>query len=162
MLNRAKFLVLAATGATFVGSPAFAEDFEVQMLNRGAEGEAMVFEPAFLNVAPGDTVTFVPTDRSHNVETILGMIPEGAEAVKGKINEEVTVTFEEPGVYGYKCLPHYALGMVALIQVGDEPPNLDESLEVRHPGKAGQRMAILFENVGAEDAEDNGDEAATN
>lgn len=154
-------LFLGATGAIVIGSSAFAAEHEVKMLNRGAEGENMVFEPAFLHVAPGDTVTFVPTDRSHNVETILGMIPEGAEAVKGKINEEVTITFDAPGVYGFKCLPHYALGMVALIQVGDETPNLDQALQVRHPGKAGQRMAILFENVDSA-ADDDDDAAALN
>jgi len=32
----------------------------------------MVFEPALLKNAPGDTVTFVPTDKSHNAESIKG------------------------------------------------------------------------------------------
>ena len=117
------------------------------MLSTGSDGEMMVFEPAFLKVEPGDTVTFVPTDKSHNSETILGMIPEGAEAWKGKINEEVSVTLEKPGVYGFKCVPHYAMGMVGLIQVGDEVPNLDQALEVKNPGRAGVRMAVLFEEV---------------
>ena len=138
MFARSRSILLAAVGAAILATPALAEDYEVQMLNRGPEGEPMVFEPAFLKVQPGDTVTFLATDRSHN-----------AEAVKGKINEEITITFDAPGVYGFKCLPHYALGMVALVQVGDETPNLDASLEVRHPGKAGQRMAELFENVEA-------------
>ena len=46
-----------------------AADFEVKMLNKGAEG-AMVFEPAGLKIAPGDTVTFIPTDKGHNAEAI--------------------------------------------------------------------------------------------
>ena len=122
-------------------------EHQVQMLNTGADGEMMVFDPAFLKVEPGATVTFVPTDRSHNSETILGMIPEGAEAWKGKINQEVSVTLTQPGIYGYKCTPHYAMGMVGLIQVGDELPNLDAALETQHPGRAGARMALLFEQV---------------
>ena len=129
-----------------------AAEHEVKMLNQGPDGELMVFEPAFLKVEPGDTVNFVPTDKSHNAETILGMAPEGAEAFKGRINKEISVTLTEEGVYGVKCMPHYAMGMVALIQVGDEVPNLDQALAVSNPGKAGQRMALLFEQVEAGDA----------
>ena len=47
------------------GGEAAAEIFEIQMLNKGAEG-TMVFEPAFVKAAPGDVIRFVPTDRSHN------------------------------------------------------------------------------------------------
>ena len=38
--------------------------------------------------------------------------------------------------------------MVGLIQVGDETPNLDDAMEIGHPGQAAARMALLFENVG--------------
>jgi plastocyanin len=41
--------------------PALAADHQVQMSNKDSEGRAMQFEPAFLKVAPGDTVTFVVT-----------------------------------------------------------------------------------------------------
>ena len=43
--------------------PVVAADHEVQMLNKGEKG-AMVFQPALIRVAPGDTVTFFPTDKS--------------------------------------------------------------------------------------------------
>ena len=56
----------------------------------------MVFEPALSKVAVGDTVTFIPTDKGHNAETIPGMMPEGAKAFKGKINQEIAVTFDAP------------------------------------------------------------------
>ena len=39
----------------------------------------------------------------------------------GKVNQEIAVTLTEPGLYGVKCLPHYAMGMVMLIQVGEAP-----------------------------------------
>ena len=42
-------------------STAFAAEYEVKMLNNGTEG-MMVFEPAVLKVAVGDTVKFVATD----------------------------------------------------------------------------------------------------
>jgi pseudoazurin len=140
--------ILAASLA-FAGA-AFAAEHQVQMLNKGSDGELMVFEPAFLKVAPGDTVTFVPTDKSHNAESILGAIPEGAEAFKGKINQEVTVTMDAPGLHAVKCTPHYPLGMVALIQVGDDASNLDEVSAAKYPGKAATRMALLLENVQAQ------------
>lgn len=141
---RLAFATLALIGS--VGMAAAAEH-EVHMLNKGSDGEVMVFEPAFLKIEPGDTVKFIPTDKSHNSESIATMIPEGAEGWKGKINEEITVTLTEPGVYGYKCTPHYPMGMIGLIQVGDETPNLEAATAVQQPGKAKAWMTALFENL---------------
>ena len=118
-----------------------AADHEIHMLNKGADG-AMVFEPGGLKVAPGDTVTFVPTDKSHNAESIPEMMPAGAEPFLGKMNEQVDVTFKEAGVYGIKCKPHYGMGMVALVVVG-EPTNLEAAAAAKHPGKAKQVFADL-------------------
>ena len=120
-------------------APVSAADFEVKMLNKGADG-AMVFEPSALKIAPGDTVTFLPTDKSHNAETIPGLLPDGATAFKGKMNESVTVTFDVPGAYAIKCAPHVGMGMVALVVVGDAPANLDVIKEAKLPKKARDRM----------------------
>ena len=120
--------MMAAAGA------AQAAEHEVQMLNKGEKG-AMVFEPDFVQAAPGDTIRFVPTDRTHNAETVKGMVPDGAKAFKSKVNEDFSVTLTEEGVYGVKCTPHYAMGMVMLVVVG-EPANLEEAKAVKHPGKA--------------------------
>ena len=122
-----------------------AETFEVRMLNKGEEG-AMVFEPAFVKAQPGDVVKFVPVDKGHNVEAIGGMLPEGVEGFKTKFNEEFDLTVEAEGVYGVKCTPHYAMGMVALIQVG-APVNLDAAAAVAQKGKAKARMADLIARV---------------
>lgn len=81
-----------------------AAEHEVKMRNKGAEG-MMVFEPAVLKIAPGDTVHFKATDKSHNVESVPGMLPDSAEPFVGKMNEDLTVTFAEPEVYGYRCKP---------------------------------------------------------
>ncbi len=110
-----------ATGLAFaalMSSAAFAETFEVQMLNKESDNERMVFEPAFVQAAPGDTVRFLATDKGHNAETIDGMIPDGAESFSGKINEEFEVTLDAQGVYGIMCKPHYAMGMVLTVAVG--------------------------------------------
>jgi pseudoazurin len=138
-------LFAAAVGLTTLASTAaLAADHEVQMLNRDSEGRVMQFEPAFLRVEPGDTITFVATDRGHNSEALEGGVPEGAELWKGSINEEVVVTLTEPGLYAYKCTPHFAMGMVGLIQVGDDTSNLEAVQSVNTPGRAGDRMAELL------------------
>jgi pseudoazurin len=134
--------VLALGAAIAFAGAAGAEEFEVRMLNKGEKG-AMVFEPAFVSAAPGDTIRFVPTDKGHNVETIKGMLPAGAEPFKSKFNEELTVTLQQQGIYGVKCAPHYAMGMVALIEVG-EPTNLEEAQAVKQSGKAKAAFAELF------------------
>ena len=100
-------------------APAAAKEWQVKMLNKGSDGKLMVFEPAFLKVAPGDTVKFLATQKGHNAETVAGMTPAGGPVFKGKINEEIVVRFTQQGVYGYKCLPHVGMGMVGVIQVGN-------------------------------------------
>jgi len=129
--------------AMAVASPAAAKDVQVKMLNKGANG-AMVFEPALVKVAPGDTVTFVATDKGHNAEIISGMIPAGAAPFKGKMNQNLTVKFSKPGVYGYKCLPHYGMGMVGAVIVGNPGANAAQAKAVSHPGKAKTVMASLI------------------
>jgi pseudoazurin len=135
--------VTIATLALSAGS-AMAANFEVLMLNKGTDGKTMGFSPSFLQVEPGDTVTFIPIDKGHNAETILDMIPETAATWKGKVDEEFTVTLDVPGLYGFKCYPHFAMGMVGLIQVGNDRSNLTGLMNVRLPGKAQARMMELF------------------
>ena len=138
MMTTAVVLMTMAGGA-------LAAEVEVKMLNKGVEG-AMVFEPAMVKVAPGDTVKFVATDKGHNAETIKGMLPADATPFLGKNGEDVAVTFDKPGIYGVKCLPHYGMGMVAMVVVGT-PDNVDAAKAVPQPGKAKQVMAGLFEKL---------------
>jgi pseudoazurin len=145
-----KHLVAAALAAVLVGGMsmgALAADHQVQMLNKGPDGQMMAFDPAFLQVAPGDTVTFVPTDKGHSSDSIDGMIPDGATPWQGKISQGITVTLTVPGVYGYKCLPHFGLGMVGLIEVGTNPSNLEAAKAVKLPPLAEKRMQALFAQV---------------
>ena len=141
-----KLLMLAAAAAIAMAGAASAAEHEVKMLNKGEKG-AMVFEPDFLKVEPGDTVKFLVTDKGHDAQSIKGMLPEGVEGFKGKINQEVTFTVEKEGVYGVKCTPHYAMGMIMLIVAG-EPVNAEEAKTVKHPGKAKDHFAALFEQIG--------------
>lgn len=128
-----------------VTTASWAETYEVRMLNKGAAG-AMVFEPAFVKAEPGDVIRFLPVDKGHNVESIDGMLPDGVESFKSKINEEFDLTVDQQGVFGVKCTPHYPMGMVALIQVGDAV-NLDQAAAVTQKGKAKDHMASLLSQV---------------
>lgn len=143
--------VVGTLMAVAMASGAQAKDHVVKMLNKGSTG-AMVFEPALIKASPGDKVTFVATDKSHNAESINGMLPAGATPFKGKMNQNITITVSKPGVYGYKCLPHYSMGMVGLIVVGSASPNLEAAKKVNHPGKAKQVFAKLLSNIGARTA----------
>ena len=132
--------------AALMGGAAFAETFEVQMLNKGSDDERMVFEPAFVQAQPGDIIKFIAADKGHNAEVNMGMLPEGAEAFKGKINEEIEVTLDAEGVYGVICKPHFAMGMVMTIAVGDvEVP--ENFFEGRVPPKAKARFEAQLANL---------------
>ena len=135
-----------AVAALMTAFSAQAADHEVKLLNKGSTG-MMVFEPAVIKIVPGDTVHFIATDKSHNVETIEGMIPEGAQPFKGEMNKDLTVAFEQPGVYGVKCKPHYGMGMVGLVVVGD-PVNKTQAAAVEQKGKAKQKFETLFGEIG--------------
>lgn len=125
------------------GGAALAADHQVKMLNRGAAG-MMVFEPAYLAIEPGDTVTFLTTDSGHNAEIIDGMLPDGAEPFAGAMNKEITVTFETEGLYGYKCKPHYGMGMVGVVVVEDPAGNLELAKAVKQRGKAKKVFETIF------------------
>lgn len=143
MLRSILSALLACACLTVVQPRAgYAAEITVKMLNKGEKG-SMVFEPDLVKVAPGDTVHFVAVDKGHDAESIKTMIPAGAEAFKGKISQDLSVTLSTEGVYGVKCTPHYGMGMVALIVVG-KPANLEEAKAVKHPGKAKTHFAELL------------------
>jgi pseudoazurin len=112
-------LLLSAFSAVSFGA-----EHVVKMLNSGKEG-GMIFEPSVLKVDVGDSVTFKATDGGHNASSVPGLIPSGADAWNGKINQDITVKFDKAGVYVYQCIPHVVLAMVGVISVG-EPTNLQQ------------------------------------
>ena len=143
-----RFGILTAVAAFgCAAGVASAADLEVKMLNKGESG-VMVFEPAFVQAAPGDTIHFVATDKSHNVESIKGMLPDGVEPFKGKLNENYDLTVTVEGVYGVKCTPHFAMGMVMLVAVGDPASNLEAAKAAKNPKKAQERLDAGFAQIG--------------
>ncbi|NDJ26665.1 pseudoazurin [Campylobacter sp. MIT 12-8780] len=123
-------------------SALFAAEHEVKMLNKGADG-IMVFEPAYVKAAAGDTITFVATDPTHNVKSVL--VPDGASSFQSpggtvKKGEKYSVKLDKEGVYVYECVPHTPMGMVGLIQVG-KAVNADKVNDgLFKPAKAKERF----------------------
>lgn len=146
MLHRSALAIIGGL-AMASAMPAAAKDITVHMKNKGADG-AMVFEPSFVKAAPGDVIHFQPTDPSHNAETISTMLPAGATPMKGAMNKEAVLTVSKPGLYGIKCMPHYSMGMVALVQVG-KPTAADVTAAkaVKLPPFAAKRMNAALSQV---------------
>ena len=92
------------------------ENHVVKMLNNGTTG-SMVFEPAFIKINTGDSITFEMTDAGHNAVTVAG--PSGSSPFDTKYKPSTTVKFDVNGIYLYKCTPHAMMAMAGLIQVSD-------------------------------------------
>jgi len=129
--RRQHLILLGGAMVATLGAPAFASDdaemHEVDMLNVDPDDrqQRMLFKPAILRAQPGDTVKFLATERGHNAQSIDGMTPDGADEFQGRINEEIEVTLDVEGTYGYICQPHQTMGMIGFILVGDFTSNLE-------------------------------------
>ena len=109
---------MAVFSLVFVSSLAYAETTTIEMLNKRDDGAKMVYSQDIARVAVGDTITWVPTSKGHNVEFVAG--PDGWDLPKkSKNNKEVSITFDVPGIYFYQCTPHKAMGMIGLVVVGE-------------------------------------------
>ena len=71
---------------------ALGDEIEEKSLNRSSTG-FFVFSPDFVRIKPGDVINFVASDKGHQVYSVPGMIPEGAEPFGGKMSEDIKVTF---------------------------------------------------------------------
>ena len=101
----------------FVCSPALAENIIIEMLNKDSDGNKMVFSEQVARINVGDTITWLPTSKGHNVEMIAAPMKI---KFKSKPNKETSMTFETPGIYYYWCTPHKGMGMIGLVVVGDD------------------------------------------
>lgn len=140
-------MLIPAVGLLVRSRRVLAAEHEVKMLNEGPEGQRNWFEPAVVYAQPGDTIHFVATDKGHNSAAVV--VPDGAEEWKGKLSQDVSFTLDVPGLYSYKCTPHFGLGMVGLVAVGDPSINLEAVKSARYPGKAREVMAGLLQEVQA-------------
>jgi pseudoazurin len=135
---------LALFGIAFVVSSANA--MTIEMLNKDDAGNKMIFSEELAKVDVGETVTWLPTSKGHNVEMIAG--PDGAELPKkSKNGKEVSITFEVPGIYYYWCTPHKGMGMIGLVVVGDDTSNKDDIAKAKALGKSKKKLKALLGNL---------------
>ena len=138
-----KLLTTVALLGVMSCSPALAADTTVEMLNKRDDGAKMVYSEDITRIDVGDTVTWVPTSKGHNVEFIAG--PDGWNAPKkSKNNKEVSITFDMPGVYLYQCSPHKSMGMIALVVVGEGTNDVSDA-KVR--GKSKKKLKALLADL---------------
>jgi len=138
---------LAFLGGLFSGqSLVFAADMSIDMLNKDANGNKMVYSKEIAKVAVGDTITWLPASKGHNVEIIAA--PDGFNIPKkSKNGKEVSITFEVPGIYYYWCTPHKGMGMIGLVVVGDDTSNKDEIAKAKALGKSKKKLKKLLSEL---------------
>ena len=124
--------------------PFNAEDMTIEMLNKRDDGAKMVYSEDIARIDVGDTITWVPSSKGHNVEFIAG--PDGWKAPKkSKLNKEVEMTFDTPGVYLYQCSPHKSMGMIAIVVVGDlTQEGVDAIRDAKVKGKSKKKLKELL------------------
>ena len=124
----------------------FAAEITIEMLNKDANGNKMVYSEEVAKISVGDTVKWLPSDKGHNVEFIAG--PDGfKKPKKSKMNKEYGFTFEIPGVYLYQCTPHKSMGMIGLVVVGGDNSNKNSIAKAKVRGKSKKKLKKLLENL---------------
>ena len=137
-----KYFAFAA--AMFMSTPTFAADLTIEMLNKDADGNKMVYSEEIARIEVGDTITWVPTTKGHNVEMIAS--PNDMK-LKSKNGKEVQVTFDTPGIYYYLCTPHKGMGMIGLVVVGGDTSNKDQIAKAKAMGKSKKKLKKLLNEL---------------
>ncbi|MDB2528322.1 plastocyanin/azurin family copper-binding protein [Alphaproteobacteria bacterium] len=137
-----RFLIICLS--LLIASPAIAGEVTVEMLNKDADGNRMVYSQEIVEIAAGSTVKWVPTDKGHNVEIIAS--PNDMK-FKSKNGKEASVTFETPGIYYYWCTPHKGMGMIGLVVVGGDTSNKAQISKAKAIGKSKKKLKALLEQL---------------
>ena len=130
--------------AFFVSTPSFAADLTIEMLNKDADGNKMVFSQEVVKVEIGDTVTWLPSSKGHNVEMISS---PNKMKFKSKNSKEAKITFDTPGIYYYWCTPHKGMGMIGLVVVGNDLSNIADIAGAKAIGKSKKKLKNLLASL---------------
>ena len=143
--------LMAVFGFVFFTSLAYGMNgTTVQMLNKDADGNRMVYSTEIVEIGIGQTVKWIPTDKGHNVEFVAA--PEGFEIPKkSKNGKEVEMQFDIPGVYYYWCTPHKGMGMIGLVVVEGDISNIDDIAKAKAMGKSKKKLKALLEELNDKD-----------
>tara|TARA_A200000159_G_C7075165_1_gene236063 strand:- start:1 stop:429 length:429 start_codon:yes stop_codon:yes gene_type:complete len=136
-------LIGAILGFVLISNIAYGKTVEVEMLNKDDQGRKMVYSQEIVHVDTGDTVTWIPTSKGHNVEIVAA--PEGFDIPKkSKNGKEVSIDFTVPGIYYYWCTPHKGMGMIGLVVVGNDTSNKDDIAKAKALGKSKKKLKSLL------------------
>jgi pseudoazurin len=130
--------------AAVLSTPSLAAEISIEMLNKDADGNRMVFSQEIAKVEVGDTVTWLPASKGHNVEMISS---PNKMKFKSKNSKEVKITFDTPGIYYYWCTPHKGMGMIGLVVVGNDLSNIDDVASAKAIGKSKKKLKSLIANL---------------
>jgi len=130
--------------AALLSTPSFAADVAIEMLNKDADGNKMVFSEEVVKVDVGDTVTWLPSSKGHNVEMISS---PNKMKFKSKNGKEAKITFETPGIYYYLCTPHKGMGMIGLVVVGNNISNIEDVKKAKAYGKSKKKLKKLLASL---------------
>ena len=130
--------------AALLSTPSVAADVTIEMLNKDADGNKMVYSQEIANIEVGDTVTWLPASTGHNVEMISS--PNDMK-FKSKNGKEAKITFETPGVYYYWCTPHKGMGMIGLVVVANDLSNIDAVASAKAIGKSKKKLKSLLASL---------------
>ena len=134
------FLVIAA----FLSTPSLAAEVAIEMLNKDAKGNKMVYSQELVKIKVGDTVTWLPSSKGHNVEMISS---PNKMKFKSKNGKEAQITFDTPGIYYYLCTPHKGMGMIGLIVVGNDLSNISDVESAKAIGKSKKKLTTLLSSL---------------
>ena len=132
------FIVIATL---FISTSASAADMTIEMLNKDADGNKMVFSEEIARVEIGDIITWIPTTKGHNVEMISS--PNDMK-LKSKNGKEVKISFDKAGIYYYWCTPHKGMGMIGLVVVGNDTSNIEQIAKAKAMGKSKKKLKKLL------------------
>ena len=125
----------------FISTSASAADMTIEMLNKDADGNKMVFSEEIARVDIGDIITWIPTTKGHNVEMISS--PNDMK-LKSKNGKEVKISFDKAGIYYYWCTPHKGMGMIGLVVVGNDTSNIDQIANAKAMRKSKKKLKKLL------------------
>ena len=136
-------LAAAFLGFILISNVAYGKTVEIEMLNKDDQGRKMIYSQEVVNVEVGDTVTWIPTSKGHNVEIVAA--PDGFDIPKkSKNSKEVSIDFTVPGIYYYWCTPHKGMGMIGLVIVGNDTSNKDAIAKAKAMGKSKKKLKALL------------------
>ena len=142
-------LLMTVFGFVFITSLAYAsepQNLVIEMLNKRDDGQKMVYSMDVAKIEVGDTITWVPTSKGHNVEIVAA--PEGFDIPKkSKNNKEVSIEFTVPGIYYYWCTPHKGMGMIGLVVVDGDTSNKDAIAKAKAMGKSKKKLKKLLDEL---------------